>query len=195
MPYDPQRHHRRSIRLRGYDYSQPGAYFITICTQNRECLFGEVVDGEMELNDAGQMVAEQWQALPERFPHIRMDAFVVMPNHLHGIILIEPIDARADRATFGGHQEAPAQGAPSIGVVIGAFKSLTTVLYAHGVRQFGWTPFFGRLWQRNYYEHIIRDEHSLKRIRAYILSNPSLWPLDRENPQRIPGIGEGLLPW
>ena len=88
MPYDPNRHHRRSIRLKGYDYSQAGAYFITICTQDRACLFGKVVNGEMQLNDAGRMVLAEWNMLPERFPHVVLDAFVVMPNHVHGIVVI-----------------------------------------------------------------------------------------------------------
>ena len=88
MPYDPNRHHRRSIRLKGYDYSQAGAYFITICTQDRACLFGKVVNGEMRLNDAGHMVLAEWNMLPERFPHVVLDAFVVMPNHVHGIVVI-----------------------------------------------------------------------------------------------------------
>jgi len=88
MPYDPTRHHRRSIRLKGYDYSQAGAYFVTICTQDRACLFGKVVNGEMRLNDAGRMVLAEWNMLPERFPHVVLDAFVVMPNHVHGIVVI-----------------------------------------------------------------------------------------------------------
>jgi len=87
--YDPQRHHRRSIRLRGYDYTQPGAYYVTIVTQERECLFGEVVDGKMRLNRAGQVARREWERLPCRFPHIRLDAFIVMPNHIHGIIIID----------------------------------------------------------------------------------------------------------
>jgi putative transposase len=88
MPYDPTRHHRQSIRLKGYDYSQAGAYFVTICTQDRACLFGKVVNGEMRLNDAGRMVLAEWNMLPERFPHVVLDAFVVMPNHVHGIVVI-----------------------------------------------------------------------------------------------------------
>ncbi len=88
MKYDPQKHHRRSIRLKGYDYSQAGAYFVTICTQNRECLFGDIVDGEMMLNDAGQMVEQCWYDIPLHFPHAGLDEFVVMPNHIHGIVVI-----------------------------------------------------------------------------------------------------------
>lgn len=92
MNYNPNIHHRRSIRLRGYNYSQAGAYFVTICTQHRLCLFGEIVDRTMMLNVAGQMVETVWQELPHRFPQIVMDAFVVMPNHMHGIIVITDSD-------------------------------------------------------------------------------------------------------
>jgi putative transposase len=88
MTYDPEKHHRRSIRLKGYDYTQPGAYFITICTQGRECLFGEIIDGEMHLNEAGQIVVQTWQDLPNHISNVQLDAFVVMPNHVHGIIII-----------------------------------------------------------------------------------------------------------
>ncbi|MFN4294850.1 MAG: transposase, partial [Thermoflexales bacterium] len=104
MTYDPQKHHRRSIRLKGYDYSQAGAYFITIVAQDRACLFGEVVDGEMRLNDAGRMVWDEWNALPDRFPGLELDAFVVMPNHVHGIIVLTgsaPDDAPAPAVGAG----------------------------------------------------------------------------------------------
>ncbi|MDT7942737.1 MAG: transposase, partial [Bacteroidota bacterium] len=88
MAYDPEKHHRRNIRLKGYDYTQPGAYFIAICTHGRECLFGEIIDGEMHLNEAGQIVVQTWQDLPNHGPSVQLDAFVVMPNHVHGIIII-----------------------------------------------------------------------------------------------------------
>ncbi|MBC7260687.1 MAG: hypothetical protein H5T63_01625, partial [Chloroflexi bacterium] len=92
MKYDPEKHHRRSIRLQGYDYSQPGAYFITVVTQDRVCLFGEVVNGEMRLNDVGHMVRQEWADLPNRFPNIDLDAFIIMPNHIHGIIIITDVN-------------------------------------------------------------------------------------------------------
>ena len=88
MPYDPQKHHRRSIRLKGYDYTQPGAYYVTLCTKARQCLFGDVIKGEMRLNSLGHIAFTCWQAIPEHFPHVELDAFVVMPNHLHGILVI-----------------------------------------------------------------------------------------------------------
>ena len=187
MPYDPNRHHRRSIRLKGYDYSQAGAYFITLCTQDRACLFGKVVNGEMRLNDAGRMVLAEWNRLPERFPQVVLDAFVVMPNHVHGILVITdpaPTAGATLGATVGatvGATLVVAPTAPTVGNIIGAFKSRVTVEYIRGVKTSGWPPFRGRLWQRNYYEHIIRNERALNAIRRYILENPLRWHLDREN--------------
>jgi putative transposase len=219
MPYDPTRHHRRSIRLKGYDYSQAGAYFITICTQDRACLFGKVVNGEMQLNDAGRMVLAEWNMLPERFPHVVLDAFVVMPNHVHGIVVITnpapndtatkaptivgaglvsaPNDGPMGAAPNDGPMSAPNDGAttrtttrtttrvaPTVGDIVGAFKSRVTVEYIRGVKTSGWPPFRGRLWQRNYYEHIIRNERALNAIRQYIIENPRRWQMDRENEAR-----------
>ena len=95
MTFDPEKHHRRSIRLKGYDYAQAGAYFVTICTQHRACLFGEVVNGQMQLNDAGRFVEQCWLDIPHHFPHVELEAFVVMPNHVHGIIVItDPVGAK-----------------------------------------------------------------------------------------------------
>jgi REP element-mobilizing transposase RayT len=196
MSYDPERHHRRSIRLKEYDYSQAGAYFVTICTQDRAHLFGDVVDGEMRLNDVGRMVVTEWERIPERFLNIELDAFIVMPNHIHGIIvIIQHVGAglvpAQNGATPVGAGLVPAQDgattrvAPTVGDVVGAFKSRVTVEYIRRVKKSGWPPFRGRLWQRNYYEHIIRDEESLNRIREYIATNPLRWHLDRENPFRV----------
>ncbi len=255
--FDPERQHRRSIRLRGYDYTQAGAYFVTIVTQDRACLFGEVVDGHMRLNDAGRMVAAEWDALRTRFINIDLDAFVVMPNHIHGVIVITGpigtdgstvgaplvgaqfttgaettgatvgaplVGAQSTRAIVGaplvGAQSttgdivgAPLVGAQSrtraqigattrvaptivpmttmrgraVGHIVGAFKSFTTVAYTRGFNTQGWSPFRGRLWQRNYFEHIVRNEESLHRIRQYITDNPAHWTDDPENPQRIVG--------
>jgi hypothetical protein len=103
MRYDPEKHRRRSIRLKGYDYSQAGVYFVTICTQGRACLFGEVIDGEMRLNDAGRMVVAEWERLPVLFPNVVLDAFVVMPNHIHGIVILtNPTNDAPDGATLMG---------------------------------------------------------------------------------------------
>jgi len=181
--FDPERLHRRSIRLKGYDYSQPGAYFIAICTQDRACLFGEVVDGEMRLNDAGQMVQDVWDELPAFYPGVQTDAFIVMPNHIHGIIILVGAGSRACPDEIGQPQGvAPTR--LSLPDVVHRFKTMTTKRYIDGVKKFGWTPFRRRLWQRNYYEHIIRNDHALQRIREYIWTNPLRWHLDRENPNR-----------
>ena len=168
MPYDPERHQRRSIRLQGYDYRQPGVYFVTLCTQERAALFGRVVDGVMHLNDAGTMVQVAWQEMPLVYPGLEIDEFVVMPNHVHGILV----------------QVGMTAAALSLGDVVGRFKTLTARRYAEGVQQQGWSPFFGRLWQRNYYEHIVRNDPALDRLRRYILENPERWASDEENPDR-----------
>ena len=158
MPYDPDRHHRRSIRLRGYDYSSDGAYFVTLTLQGRSKLLGVCQDGVVTLSGAGEMIADQWQALPERFLTVRLDTWVIMPDHMHGIILL---------------RNALGQPRHALGQIIGAFKSITTVRYIAAVAAEGWTPFEGHLWQRDYYEHIVRDDEELARIRRYIEGNPA----------------------
>ena len=193
MSYDPDRHHRRSIRLKGYDYSRPGIYLVTICTQGRECLFGQIVDGEMQLNHAGRIAQDEWLRSAELRPRVTLDAFVVMPNHIHGIIIL------TDRRR-GTLQRAPAERAPtertpteraptverfgkptsdSIPTIVRLFKSAAT----KRINEMRRTPGVP-VWQRNYYEHIVRTDASLQRIRAYIGSNPERWALDRENPGR-----------
>src|SRR3990170_4846715 len=187
MTYDPARDHRRSIRLPAYDYAEAGAYFVTICTQNRECVFGEVVQGRMISNGPGQMVESVWHQLPQHYPGVEVDAFVVMPNHVHGIIILAGAGPRACPDDPGRPQgEGQPQGvAPtkslSLPHVVHRFKSLTTARYRIGVLQNGWRPFPGRLWQRNYHEHIIRNEEELNHIRQYIIDNPSHWERDEEN--------------
>jgi putative transposase len=205
VTYDPAKHHRRSIRLKGYDYAQPGAYFVTICVQGRECLLGEIADHTLRLNAIGAMVQAEWQQLPQRFPEISLDAFVIMPNHMHGLLFLAPpagasardgastrdaptspppddmlgASVRAGLVPAPSEDEAPTRGAPTIGDIIGAFKSITTHAYIVGVRERGWPPFSGKFWQRNYYEHIVRDAADLARIRAYIGNNPARWALDQ----------------
>jgi REP element-mobilizing transposase RayT len=184
MKFDPQKHHRRSIRLKDYDYSQAGAYYVTINVQNRECLFGEIVDYEMILNDAGKMIEAQWLALLERFPNIELDVYQVMPNHAHGIIVIvEPEFGVESRA---GTSPALRWATSTLGEIVGAFKSITTHEYVQGVDNKNWRQFYKRLWQRNYYEHVVRDEADLNRIRDYIQSNPANWDEDEENPNGQP---------
>ncbi|MBF2025149.1 MAG: transposase [Oscillatoriales cyanobacterium C42_A2020_001] len=185
MKYDPNKHHRRSIRLKGYDYSWSGAYFVTICVQHRACLFGEIWDGKMHLNDVGQMVQEVWQMLPERFPDITLEAFVVMPNHVHGIIRLVSNPVRvstSDTLTDNPAIALSRKRGAKLGDVIGAFKSISTHQYTIGVKQQHWEPFNQKLWQRNYYEHIIHDAKTFQRIQHYIQTNPQRWQFDQLHP-------------
>jgi REP element-mobilizing transposase RayT len=217
MPYDPERHHRRSIRLKGYDYTQSGAYFFTIVTQDRMCLFGDVAGGDMQLGDAGAMVQTVWDEIPGHYPGVDIDAFVVMPNHIHGIIVLIGVPAvstpspevgAGPRTRPGsvapdltspdetGGQLGPPRGQPpgqprgvaptvltlSLPDVVHRFKTLTTKRYTDGVRHHGWAVYPGRLWHRNYYEHIIRDQAGLNQLRQYIADNPARWAEDDENP-------------
>ena len=188
MRYDPDRHHRRSIRLRGYDYREAGAYFVTICARDRMSMFGEVVDGRMRLNDQGIMVRTIWEEIPDHYGHVDLDSFVVMPNHIHGIIVL--VGATPRGRPGGGPEPGQAQGpAPTASLslpdVVHRFKTLTTKRYADGVTQHGWPPFPGRLWQRNYYEHIIRDEGELNITRQYIRDSPLKWEQDPDNPASL----------
>ena len=183
---------RRSIRLHDYDYRQSGAYCVTIVTQDRTCLFGDVVDGRMRLKDAGHMVLAVWEELSSNYPGVETDHFVAIPNHVHGVIVLVAVGPRTS-ADSGGQPQgvaptktrcaAASVARPlSLSDVIHRFKTLTTQRYALGVNGFGWTRFNHRLWQRNYFEHVIRNEDSLNRIRQYILDNPARWEIDRENP-------------
>jgi len=192
MKYNPQKHHRHSIRLKEYDYSQAGAYFVTLVAQDRACLFGEIVNEEMVLNAAGKMVKTVWESMSTRFPNIELGTYIIMPNHFHGIVVIhEDVgatlvvaldDPPANRA---GMNPAPTGMArPTLGNIIGAFKSITTHEYIKGVETLGWPPFNKRVWQRNYYEHIIRDDGEWNRIHLYIESNPVRWANDDEYPLR-----------
>jgi len=190
MTYDLDQHHRRSVRLKGYDYSQAGAYFVTIVTQGRECLFGEIIDGVLRLNEAGQMVEAAWTALPQRFPGIECDAHVVMPNHMHGVIGVGATLVVAPNTVLTTHpvaapNRAGTSPAPTLGDMVGSFKSITTDAYIQGVHHRGWLPFDQRVWQRNYYEHIIRSEIELNAIRQYVIDNPTYWGQDRDNPIKI----------
>ncbi len=184
MRYDPERHHRRSLRLKGYDYCQPGAYFVTICTRQRLCLFGEVVNGQVRLNAYGEIVRRCWENIPNHFAHVALDAFVVMPNHVHGILVIvcDP-DEMPNNATphHGAVQRRTEQfGKPvpgSIPTVVRSFKSATTKL----INELRGTPGCP-VWQRNYYERVIRNERMLNQLREYIATNPLRWATDWENP-------------
>ena len=193
MTYDATRHHRRSIRLPAHDYGQAGAYFMTICTQCRECLFGAVVARKMVLNEPGRMVETVWRELPQHYGGVEVDALVVMPNHVHGIIMLVGAGPCARPDNPGQPQGvAPTRGM-SLPDVVHRFKSLTTARYRRGVIRDGWLPFPGRLWQRNYYEHVIRDDGELNEIRRYITDNPARWAEDRENPTNA-GAGPRACP-
>jgi REP element-mobilizing transposase RayT len=174
--FDPQKHHRRSIRLKGLDYSSEGAYYVTIVVQGREHLFGEIVDEEMKLNEAGEMIVKWWNELPNKFPIVVLGEFVVMPDHFHGIIfIVEPVGADL-RVCPNGEENKPAKMGEimkkgelriPLSQIIQWFKTMTTNEYIRGVKQLNWKPFTSKLWQRNYYEHIIRNERELQQKTDY----------------------------
>jgi len=186
-------HRRRSIRLKGYDYSTAGGYYVTAVAFHRECLFGEIVDGEMQLNDLGRIVEACWSEIPSHFPNVEVDAFVIMPNHIHGIIMLyENIrsDANASdrRGTIpvGATHASPLQKHDlpcgpkprSLGAIVGSLKSAVT-------RRANRELHSANIWQRNYYEHIIRVQKDYEHIAGYILANPSNWTSDEENPTEV----------
>ena len=182
MTYNPTIHRRKSIRLQGYDYSQDGAYFITVCTHNRVPLFGEIVDGVMVLNTAGQIVEKCWYAIPEHFPQVTLDEFVVMPNHVHGIITVGANNVGANDYLPLPSDETPIQSnepprplqhgtSRTIGSMVRGFKIGVT-------RWFRANTDIHAVWQRNYYEHIIRNEDAYLKIAEYIQTNPQRWETD-----------------
>ncbi len=191
--FNPEKHHRRSIRLKGYDYSQPGAYFITICTKNRKCLFGNIINGKMILNDAGHIAQNCWLEIPNHYPNVILDEFIIMPNHIHGIIIINAGANDNSPINVGANNNSPRQAnnnsprqinnnspqpssfrSPSgtIGSIVRGFKIGVTKWFRQNTDIYD-------VWQRNYYEHIIRNEQELDRIRKYIINNPLKWELDK----------------
>jgi len=193
---------RKSIRLKEWDYTEPGAYFVTICTHRRAHLFGRVVDGVMELNEFGEIVRDAWFDLPNHYHHVELDAFVIMPNHVHGIIALT-VDLPANFANSVGAglrpaptastEPGPAHTEPTssplkrhpLSEIVRAFKSFS----ARRINVLRETP-GARVWQRNYWEHIIRNKRALDAIRRYIVYNPARWAWDRYNPDAI-----GPDPW
>ncbi len=211
MSINPPNHQRRSIRLQSYDYSQPGAYFITVCTSQRIQLFGELAGGQVRLNDAGQIVWEVWKSLPARYPHILLGAAIVMPDHFHGIVIIHD-----DVGAVGAIHELPLQQSPNhelppqnelpprnqlpiqppdrrvrrrrmtLPILVGYLKMNTArrindlrgpsvgVIHELPLHESPLLP----VWQRNYYEHIIRGADDLQRITVYIETNPLRWAQD-----------------
>jgi putative transposase len=187
--YDPQKYHRRSIRLPNYDYSQSGAYFVTIVTWHRECLFGEVVDGEMVISKFGLVAKQQWEKLPQRIPTIELGEYAIMPNHMHGIIVItygkgtagnpNDLDSESSRRAPTHEQfQKPVKG--SIPTIVRSYKSAVSyrINLMRGTQDIP-------VWQRNYYEHIMRNEQDLQNKTDYIEANPMLWDQDEENPINI----------
>lgn len=177
MCCDSFRHHRHSIRMKSYDYASEGAYFVTVCTQHRERLLGDVVNGEIELNDVGKMVLKWWNKLPSKFSNTKNDQFVVMPNHIHGIIWIVGADPCV--CPKNGHHEGAHTGAP-LHRMVQWLKTMTSNEYFLGVKQERWPYVPKKLWQRNYYERIIRNDRELVQTQQYILDNPQNWELDPE---------------
>ena len=231
MPYNSNIHHRRSIRLKGYDYTQQGAYFVTICTHQRNCLFGEIVDGEIKLNTNGEIARGSWLSIPRHFKNVELDEFVIMPNHLHGIIIIESSEVAGEAlanqdfsqsfSEVAGEALANQDFSQSFSEVAGEAlanqdfskqQNLSSQCFAPTVHTGETVKINGTkpqslaaitqnyksvstrqinrmnkakgnvIWQRNYYEHIIRNEEALNNIREYIVNNPINWVKDQENP-------------
>ena len=172
MKYNPEKHHRKSIRLKNYDYSKPGIYFVTICTKNREFLFGEIVNGVIVLNDAGKIAQQCWLEIPEHFPCVSLDKFVIMPNHIHGIIIINHVAGVQNIEPLQQFNQFQKIIPNSIGSIVRGFKIGVT-------KWFRQNNILNVVWQRNYYEHIIRNEKELNKIREYIINNPLKWGLDK----------------
>ena len=214
MAYNPDIHNRTSIRLKGYDYSQCGFYYVTLCTQDCENRFGEIMDGEIVLNVAGLLVDAEWKRIAEIYDSVILDTYQIMPNHLHGILQITapnpvgtglvPVPNFSDEfvddflvdknnisaKTADQNIEPPARmGTRPIPTVlydmIGTFKSLTQNDYAFHVRNNVWLPFRKRLWQLRFHDHVIRNQYELDRIRKYIIDNPINWAQDENNLENI----------
>lgn len=194
---EPERHHRRSIRLKGYDYSRAGAYFVSVCTHDRICLLGDVISGVVQLSPIGTAALECWMKIPQHFADVELDEFIIMPNHVHGIIFIQNDDVHTNVQNVGVQYIEPLQRislqnesrrdepkqhqyqhviSRSIGSIIRSYKSAVT----RWCKQHRYEHF---RWQRNYYERIIRNERELYEVRKYIINNPMKWELDEENPR------------
>jgi REP element-mobilizing transposase RayT len=189
--YDPAVHHRRSIRLRGHDYAGGGVYFVTLCAADRRPLFGTVVNGRMALNDAGRAAAACWRGIPMHFPQAALDEWIVMPDHVHGILRI---DCRGHRGLPCHAPTAPAFGRPvagALGTIVGAYKAATTRAIRHGTGLACQAP--ATIWQRNYYDILVRDDRALNNIRRYIRDNPAHWDTLRYGEPRFFAGNRALL--
>lgn len=165
MKYNPKIHHRQSVRLRTFDYSQSGLYFITICTLQRQMLFGEISNGDMHCNDLGKLVHQHWLFIPAHYPGTQLHDFIVMPNHLHGIVQLVGAQFIAPELN-----QSAINHTPTVGNIVRGFKARLTCM-AH---RMGIMP-AARIWQRNYHEHIIRNEMSYRAIVNYVRTNPQRW--------------------
>lgn len=166
MKYNPEKHHRRSIRLKGYDYTRPGYYFVTICTKDREHFFGEIVDGKMYLSEIGKKVQQCWDEIPQHFPQVRLDEWVIMPDHVHGILVImDSVEPAGGSKSLGDESGRPRGTSMTIGSIIRGFKSGVTKWARENTDIYV-------VWHRNYYERIIHGREILQRVRQYIENNP-----------------------
>jgi REP element-mobilizing transposase RayT len=207
MKYISDKHNRRSMRLRGYDYTKAGIYFVTLCSQNREQFFGYIKNEKMTLNDVGEMINKWWKKIPKKFSHTQIGPYVIMPNHIHGILIIQKkntnnnlrkgeymdspllktidknfIDPKSRRNNVGVEPCFNPRTILGLPRYISWFKRMTTNEHIKKVRNENWQPFDKRLWQRNYYDHIIKDVKDLNQISWYIKNNPLNWNSDKENP-------------
>ena len=190
MNLDVQRPFRKSTRLRDYDYAQPGLYFVTICTRKRECILGYVKDGRVRLNEYGELAESCWSGLGGRFVNVETHEHVVMPNHFHGILaLIENCRGGVSPPVGVGAGTAPLHTA-TLGHAVACFKYEST----RSINRLRCTP-GASVWQRNYYEHVIRNEHDLRQVREYIANNPLRWELDRENPDNLGARQSSARAW
>ena len=183
--FDPQKHHRQSIRIKDYDYTQAGAYFVTMVTDHRNGLFGSIQNGAVMLSDFGQIADDCWRAIPEHFPAVELGAYVIMPNHVHGVIVIRDDESATVRAVRRGSiYRAPTDNIEQFGKPTkGSLSTIIRTYKAAVTRRIGREHNPTGIWQRNYYEHIIRDDKDLQRITDYIHANPLRWNEDDDNPR------------
>lgn len=200
---------RKLTRLKGYDYSQAGAYFLTVCAQDRNCLFGKIKNGQMWLNDVGRMIDIWWRKIFDRYVNVSVDEYVIMPNHIHGIINIvgaipcnRPVDNIKNKTAIndgkGENMVSPLRISNThvgLGQYVSWFKRMSTTEYIQHAKNDNWPRFDKRIWQRNYYEHIIRNDAELNRVRQYIIENPLKWDMDYENPDNINAKITGVAKW
>jgi putative transposase len=171
------RKRRRSIRLKHRDYSLPGLYFVTICAHERRCVFGRIVDAKFAPSRLGRIVRECWMAIPEHFPQTGLHEFVIMPNHLHGVVAITPVVGAQHRCALSAGDSKNGVKSGSLGAIVRSFK---TIVGRRAHRELGWS---GPIWQRNYFERVLRDGREFSDTSRYIAENPIKWEWDRENPQ------------